>query len=288
MNNSSFSADTILTGLLSHPSKHSFSPSIHNTAANILGLDFLYLAFDVLPENLESALSGMRAMNIRGFNLSLPHKRRVLPLLDELSLEVQYTSAANTIVNRKGRLKGFNTDITGFSKSLELYSEIFWDRPALIIGAGGSASAAIYSLIVDFKIKEINITNRTLQNASMLVLNFINLFKDVKFRIVPFDDKEMNEVINNSGIIVNTTSIGMYPDVESIVDLPFSALNRESIVFDLIYNPTKTKLLEVAENAGCITLNGLYMLMFQAAESFKIWTGKDMPVEEVKKLLPQF
>lgn len=117
MNNSSFSADTILTGLLSHPSKHSFSPSIHNTAANILGLDFLYLAFDVLRENLESALSGMRAMNIRGFNLSFA-AQRVLPLLDELSLEVQYTSAANTIVNRKGRLKGFNTDITGFSSHL--------------------------------------------------------------------------------------------------------------------------------------------------------------------------
>jgi len=286
--NSSFTPDTVLTGLLSHPSKHSFSPSIHNTAAKILGLDFAYHAFDVLPENLEAALSGMRALNIRGFNLSLPHKRRILPFLDELSLEVKYTGAANTIVNRNGLLKGFNTDITGFSKSLELYSDLFTGQPALVLGAGGSASAVIYSLIVDFKIKDIIITNRTLQNASLLVLNYLTLFKGVKFRVIPFDDKHMKEAINNSGIIINTTSIGMHPDVNEIVDIPLEALNRETVVFDLIYNPAKTKFLEVAEKAGCLTLNGLYMLLFQAAESFKIWTGKDMPVEEVKKLLPQF
>jgi shikimate dehydrogenase len=287
-NNLSFLSDTVVTGLLSHPVKHSFSPSIHNTSANILGMNFVYLAFDVCPENLENALSGMKALNIRGFNLSLPHKKKVLPFLDFCNLEVKYTGAANTIVNNNGILSGFNTDIFGFTKSLEVYEEFVKGKPAFIVGAGGGASAAIYSLIVNFKIKKIFITNRTLKTASALVFNFVSLFKDVVFEVIPFEDSRISKALTESGLIINTTSIGMSPSIEEMVNLPFEVLKKDSIVYDIVYNPLKTRFLEEAEKQGCVTINGLYMLLFQAAESFKIWTGKDMPVEEVKKLLPQF
>lgn len=288
MNNISFSPETIITGLVAHPAKHSFSPSIHNTAASLLGLNFVFLAFDVLPENLESALSGMKAFNIRGLNLSLPHKKKVLPFLDSKSLEVSYSGAANTIVNEGGKLAGYNTDISGFTKSLVVYDELFRGKSAFIIGAGGAASAAIYSLIVNFHVKKIHLMNRTLQHSAYLAANYSMLFKDVEFEIIPNNDHRIETALSTSGIVVNTTSIGMSPDTEQLVDIPFESLNRDSLVYDMIYNPLKTKFLEEAENCGCITVNGLYMLLYQAAEAFKLWTGKQMPVEEVKKLLPQF
>ncbi len=288
MSDLNFIPGTIVTGLLSHPVKHSFSPSIQNSAARVLGLNMVYLAFDVTPDSLEDALTGMKAMGIKGFNLSLPHKKSVLPYLDHFSLEVKYTGAANTIANYDGKLTGYNTDIKGFTKAIELYDEFFTGKPAFVIGAGGAAAAAIYSLIVEYKVKKIFITNRTLRNASLLVMNFLEYFKDVKFIIYPFDDSHIATALSGSGIVINTTSIGMHPNVNEVVDLPFSALNPDSFVFDMVYNPAKTKLLEEAQKAGCMTSNGLYMLLYQAAESFKIWTGMEMPVEEVKKLLPQF
>lgn len=288
MSDLNFLPGTIVTGLLSHPVGHSFSPSIHNSAARVLGLNMVYLAFNVRPDSLEDALTGMRALGIKGFNLSLPHKKKVLPFLDHHSLEVKYTGAANTIANHEGKLTGYNTDIKGFTKAIEIYGEFFRERPALVLGAGGAASAAIYSLIVEYRIRKIFIINRTLQNSALLVMNFLEHFKDVEFVILPIDEPYTATALNESGLIVNTTSIGMHPNVHEIVDLPYEALNRDSLVFDMIYNPVKTKLLEEGERAGCITSNGLYMLLYQAAESFKIWTGMEMPVEEVKKLLPQF
>jgi shikimate dehydrogenase len=287
-NNINFSCDTIVTGLLSHPSRHSFSPSIHNTAANLLGLNYAFFAFDVLPENLEAALTGMKAMNMRGFSLSLPHKKKVLPFLDSKSLEVSYSGAANTIVNEGGKLSGYNTDISGFTRAIEVYDELFRGKPAFIIGAGGAASAAIYSLIMNFHVKKIHLMNRTLQHSAMLAANYSYLSKDVVFEVIPHTDKRIESALASSGIVINTTSIGMSPNTDQLVDIPFECLNRESIVFDMIYNPLKTKFLEAAEKCGCISVNGLYMLLYQAAEAFKLWTGKNMPVEEVKKLLPQF
>lgn len=288
MNNISFSPETIITGLAAHPAKHSFSPSIHNTAASMLGLNFVFLAFDVLPENLEDALNGMKAFNIRGLNLSLPHKKKVLQFLDSKSLEVSYSGAANTIVNENGKLAGYNTDISGFTKSLEVYDELFRGKPAFIIGAGGAASAAIYSLIVNFHVKKIHLINRTLQHSANLAANYSMLFKDVQFEIIPHNNPRVKTALSNSGIVVNTTSVGMSPNTEELVDIPFEALNRDSLVYDMIYNPLKTKFLAEAGYYGCLTINGLYMLLYQAAEAFKLWTGKQMPVEEVKKLLPQF
>lgn len=288
MSELNFLPGTIVTGLISHPVGHSFSPSIHNSAARVLGLNMVYLAFNVKPESLEDALTGMRALGIKGFNLSLPHKKKVIPFLDHVSLEVKYTGAANTIANHDGKLTGYNTDIKGFIKATEIYGDFFREKPAVVIGAGGAAAAAIYSLIVEYRIRKIFIINRTLQNAALLVLNFLNYFEDVEFVILPFDEPHAAVALAESGLIVNTTSIGMHPNVYELVDLPYDALNRDSMVFDMIYNPVKTKLLEEAEKAGCMTSNGLYMLLYQAAESFKIWTGVEMPVEEVKKLLPQF
>ena len=288
MSDLNFIPGTIVTGLLSHPVRHSFSPPIQNSAARVLGLNMVYLAFDVTPDSLEDALTGMKALGIKGLNLSLPHKKNVLQYLDHLSLEVKYTGAVNTIANYDGKLTGYNTDIKGFTKAIELYADFFIGKPAFVIGAGGAAAAAIYSLVVEYKVKKIFMTNRTLRNASLMVLNFLEHFKDVKFVIYPFDDSHIANALAGSGIVINTTSIGMYPNVNEVADLPFSSLNPDSFVFDMVYNPVKTKLLEEAEKAGCMISNGLYMLLYQAAESFKIWTGMEMPVEEVKKLLPQF
>ncbi|MBV6446252.1 MAG: shikimate dehydrogenase [Ignavibacteriales bacterium] len=280
-------AAEIITGLLAHPISHSFSPIIHNSAAEFLGINLRYYPFDVAPNKLFDAITGMKALGIKGFNVSIPHKKQATAVVDHLEEEAEITGAVNTIVNNYGVLTGYNTDVIGFSLAAEPYNEIFFGKTAMIIGAGGSASAVVYSLISKFNVQKIYIVNRTLETAHDLVKHYRAVYPEMEFCTIEFNDKTLPDALASSSILVNCTPIGMHPNTQNAPELPYESLNPAAFVFDLVYNPIITLFLKKAEAVGCKTLNGLDMLLYQAAGAFELWTGEKMPVEELRKTLPQ-
>lgn len=280
-----FFANTELIGLIGHPIKQSYSPLIQNISFELKKLDYIYLAFDVPPANLKNALASVDALGLKGLNITLPHKEKIIPMLDEVSEEASYIGAVNTIVNDHGKLMGYNTDVNGIIETLLQFKDDIAGSKVSLIGAGGSARAVVYTLIRHFKPKEIVIINRTIQRADSLQNYF-----SVKMRYDDFNTKELFppeivETLNSSKLIVNATPVGMFPDIkESFTELEES-FRKDQIVFDLIYNPTETKLMRLAKKNGAVVVGGLKMLVSQAAKSFELWTGEKMPVDEISKSL---
>ena len=284
----SYFANTELIGLVGHPIKHSYSPFIQNYALDVLNLDYVYLPFDVPVENLKIAVNAVLALGMKGLNVTLPHKEKIIKHLDELSEEASIIGAVNTIVNDHGKLMGYNTDAFGIIETLNPFKDKITGSKVSVIGAGGSARAVIYTLLRHFKPDEINIINRTQQRADTLVNDF-----SVKMRYDCFHTYELFppdnvETLSSSKLIVNATTIGMFPDVEDTVTDLDESFNEEQIVFDLIYNPTKTKLLKLAESQGAKVVGGLKMLTSQAAKSFELWTGIEMPSSEIAEKLEYY
>jgi shikimate dehydrogenase len=285
MTKDSFFANTELIALIGHPIKHSYSPFIQNVAFELKSLDYIYLGFDVLPDNLKSVLNGALNLGLKGLNVTIPHKENIISYLDVLSEEATVIGAVNTIVNDQGKLIGYNTDAKGIIDTLTPFKNEITGSKVSVIGAGGSARAVIYTLIRHFKPAELNIISRTLQRADSLQNYF-----SVKMRYDGLHTQELFppdnvKTLYNSKLIVNTTPIGMRPDIEdSFTDLEES-FNSDQIVFDLVYNPPKSKLLQIAERQGASIVNGLKMLVSQAAKSFELWTGEEMPVENITKSL---
>ncbi len=277
--------NTKVVGVIGHPIKHSLSPIMHNYAFNKLDLNYVYLPFDINPANLKEALRGMAALGITGFNVTIPHKERIVEYLDELSDGAKIVNAVNTVVNENGKLLGYNTDIDGIAKTLEAFKEKLNGKTVSLFGAGGAARAVIYTLITRFNIKEINIINRTVERAESLKDYFTSklLFEKIKtYELIPPD---LVKVLQNSTLIINTTSIGMSPEEDDTPTSIPESFNKNQIVFDVIYTPRKTKLLEIAESRNAITLNGLKMFIEQGAKAFELWTNKKMPVEKIEKIL---
>ncbi len=283
--NKNISNTTKIIGVIGHPIKHSFSPLIQNKAFDLLNLDYIYLPFDIPTENLSSALKGMIALGIKGFNITLPHKEKVTEFLQEISEEASVIGAVNTVVNENGSLHGYNTDVNGIYESLIDVKDEIADEEVTVIGAGGAARAVIYTLIRHFKVKKINIINRTVQTAESLKDYFSAkmLFKNIKtFELVPPD---ITKVLRHSKLIINSTSIGMSPEVDDSATTISKSFKEEQIVFDVIYNPIKTKFLQIAEQQGAKVLSGIKMFVAQGAKSFELWTGEKMPVNEITSLL---
>lgn len=271
--------NTKIVGVIGHPIKHSLSPVMHNFAFNKLGLDFVYLPFDIASANLNDALLGMVALGIAGFNVTIPHKERIVECLDELSDSAKIVNAVNTVVNENGKLHGYNTDVHGIIKTLEDYKDEINGSTVSVLGSGGAARAVIYTLISKFNVKEINIINRTVEKAELLKDYFSTkmLFENIKtYELVPPD---LIEVLNKSKLIVNASSIGMYPEEDDSSTTIPESFNNNQIVFDLVYNPSKTKLLTIAESQGAIIINGMKMFVEQGARAFELWTNKKMPTE---------
>jgi len=284
----SFFANTELIGLIGHPIKHSYSPFIQNYTMELMKLDYIYLAFDVPSENLKNAMNAVLALGLKGLNVTLPHKEKIIKHLDELSEEASIIGAVNTIVNDHGKLVGYNTDAYGIYETLVPFKDKITGSKVSVIGAGGSARAVIFNLLRHFKPEEINIINRTHQRADTLVNDF-----SVKMRYDAFHTFELFPpdnvgTLSTSKLIVNATTIGMFPAVEdSITDIDES-FNEDQIVFDLIYNPAKTKLMETAEAQGAKVVGGMQMLISQAAKSFELWTGVEMPISEIIEKLEKY
>jgi shikimate dehydrogenase len=272
---------TTLVGLIGHPIRQTLSPFIHNVAFDIKKLDYLYLPFDVPAANLSSAVKGMVALGIKGFNVTIPHKVNIMQLLNNVSEEAAGVGAVNTVVNDMGRLSGHNTDVYGILKSLEEYKDNLTGKMVTVIGAGGSARAVIYTLIKYFRPESVNIVNRTLQKAESLMGYFSEKMKFDRINCYELFPENLNEVFQNSGLIVNATPVGMYPESDEAVIQPENFLNKEQIIFDLVYNPFRTKFLKIAAKKGARVIQGTKMLVYQASKSFHLWTGEKMPEPEI-------
>lgn len=278
---------TELLGLIATPIRHSKSPTMHNAACQELGLDYAYLAFDIQPEQLEDAVKGLKALNVRGWNVSMPYKTTIGQYLDRISPIAQMCGAINTVINDQGILTGTITDGTGYMESLKDQGIDIIGKKMTIVGAGGAATAIVMQAAMD-GVKEISIFNRkdpSWQRAQLNV-SIINEQTDCHAQLFDLDDTDaLRQEINSSAIFTNATNVGMGNFVGKMVLPDTSYLRKDLIVSDVIYMPEKTKLLEEAEKMGCQTINGLGMMLFQGAASFQLWTGKDMPIDVVKKAL---
>ncbi|MEK6657830.1 MAG: shikimate dehydrogenase [Nitrospirota bacterium] len=273
---------TKIVGIFGYPIEHTFSPLMHNAAFSALGLDYCYIPFEVQPKDLKSAVEGIRALNIRGVNITVPHKEAVIKYLDELSKEAKLIGAVNTIENRGGKLIGHNTDGRGFIKSL-------WDdaktrvkgKSVLLVGAGGAGKGIAVSCALEGA-SEIIIANRTIKKADELVRYLKRNFKKTKFSAIPLDRHELAKVIAGADILINSTSVGLKG--KGLLPISQKDLHRDLVIYDLIYNPQITPLLKIARRAGVKkAVNGLGMLIHQGALAFQIWTGKKPPVDVMKK-----
>lgn len=262
---------TRIAVVIGHPIKHSLSPVMHNSAFEHLGLDYSYVAIDIEPEGIEHFVRGLRYTNILGVNVTIPHKTAVIPYLDELSEEAKILGAVNTIKITREKLIGYNTDVYGFEKCLEGIDVS--DASALLIGAGGAGKAVAYTLC-KLKVKKFYISNRTEEKAKDLIQFMSNLFnREIEF--VPFTQLETLKPLD---IIVNATPLGM-EGIKEDLEIPSSIIGKNTIAIDLVYNPPTTKFLKIASSLGAKTLNGIKMLVYQGAASFKIWTGLEPPVD---------
>jgi len=269
-------ASTRLCCLIGHPIGHSVSPQMHNAAFRALGLNYVYVAFDVPPEKLDEAVSGLRALGAAGFNVTIPHKVAVMRLLDELDHSAERAGAVNTVVNDHGLLRGYNTDVYGIRRALG-GRELPINKPALVIGAGGAARAAVAALM-DLGFRRILIANRTLERG-MALADWARPL-GVSANAMSLEEGRCKAV--ECGIIINATSIGMHPDTGA-TPLTSGEMRGGTIVLDLVYNPPKTRLLEEAERAGAIPVSGIDVLVYQGAEAFRLWTGVDPPIEVMRR-----
>ncbi|MDY6329832.1 MAG: shikimate dehydrogenase [Lachnospiraceae bacterium] len=275
---------TTLTGLLGSPVAHSISPMMHNEAFNLLGLDYVYLCFDVGVDNLKTAVDGLKVMGVRGFNCTMPDKNLMCELVDDLSPAAKMIGAVNTVINENGKLTGHNTDGVGYMQAVKDAGHDIIGKNMTLLGAGGAATAICTQAALDgvASINVFSIKDQFFDRAKHLVDN-INANTNCKASLYDLSDKtELNKSIDNSYILTNATSVGMAPNTDNCIITDESVLRSDLIVSDVIYNPMETKLLKMAKAHGCKTFNGLYMLLYQGAEAFKIWTGQDMPVKEIK------
>lgn len=287
-----YSTNTKIIGIIGHPIKHSFSPYLHNKAFEKSNLDYVYLPFNVPGQNLGAALKGMVALGIQGFNVTLPHKEKIIDFLSDVSEEAGVIGAVNTIVNENGILHGFNTDVHGVMETLNPYKDDIAGQEISVIGAGGAARSVIYTLIRHYKVRRINIINRTLQTAESLKDYFQSkmLFNAIKtYELLPPD---LTRIFRKSKLIINSTSIGMFPEIDDSATTIAKSFKEGQIVFDVVYNPVKTRFLKLAEEQGATTLSGLTMFIEQGVKSFELWTGEPFPrenfLDEIKKELAEF
>lgn len=276
-----FHLNTKIVGLLGYPIKQTFSPFIHNLAFQLLELDYIYFPFSVTKSNLKNAIKSMSTFGIKGFNITIPHKETILNLVNDLSEEASIIGAVNTVVNDLGTIKGYNTDVNGIYETLFPFHDEIQNNVVTIVGAGGSARAAIFTLIRNFKPSEINIINRTEQRAENLKDYFKLKMNYDNFNTFELIQPDLISVFRNSKLIINATSVGMYPELDDTIINVNNAFTKSQIVFDMVYNPPKTQLLKIAESEGATTLNGIKMLVHQAAKAFELWTGEKMPIDQI-------
>lgn len=268
-----------LYGVIGDPIAHSMSPLMHNDAFKALHYDADYHAFHVTPDNLEVAVKGMKAIGVSGFNVTIPHKTAIIPYLDEIDPLAEAIGAVNTVVRKGTKWIGYNTDGPGFIQSLkEDWKEDVMNEHVLVVGAGGAAKAIYYAL-AQSGVKQIDICNRTLDKA--IALQQANPFH-CQSKAITLRDAE--ECLAQYSLIVQTTSIGMHPNVH-LQPISLKHLNINAYVADIIYNPFETAFLNEAKRLGANIQNGLGMFIYQGAIAFEKWTGQTPNVKRMKQIV---
>ena len=277
---------TEVLGIFGYPVEHSLSPAMQNAAIRQLDLDMIYVPWEVKPTMLEKALDGVRAMGIKGVNLTIPHKEEALKYLDEISDEVRIIGAANTVVNNDGILTGHNTDGRGLLLSLkENHNFSPSGKRAIIIGAGGAGRGIAASLALSGA-SEILIANRTVERALALAKELSGKISTASFLPAGLDLDEIINFLGKTDILINASSAGM--NGKNNLDLPLDLLPHTAIVSDIVYKPLETALLTKARDLGLKTEDGLGMLACQGAMGFELWTGNSAPTGIMGKTLREF
>lgn len=272
---------TRVCGVIGDPIEHTMSPVMQNAAFRETELDYIYTAFRVPAQGLKAAIDGMRALNIRGLNVTIPHKVAVIPMLDRLDPLAERIGAVNTILNEEGTLTGYNTDAIGFRRAMVDKGTDPAGKNVLVIGAGGAARAIAFALAEDRA--SITILNRQeeLDWAEAIATRISDSYEVPVFAAV-LNRQNLEQFVPLSDIIVNATSLGMTPNARA-TPVPADLLCSGQLVFDIVYNPYETRLLREAKANGAKTLDGLEMLVWQGALAFQLWTGQSAPVDVMRQ-----
>ncbi|WP_405281401.1 shikimate dehydrogenase [Methanobrevibacter sp.] len=270
---------TNIVGLIGHPVEHSFSPPMHNAAFDALNMDYAYVAFDVNPNDLKSAIEGAESLNIKGFNVTIPHKVDVMQYLDELDEVARLIGAVNTIDFKN--LKGYNTDGIGAVKAIEEVTSIK-NKNVVVAGAGG-ASRAISFYIAKYGAESLTILNRNEVKAESLASDVSD--SGLIGEVASDSINAIGNYMEIADVLIDTTPLGMHPNISDEPIVKADMMDEDLVVFDAVYNPNETVLIKEAIKANAKPVYGIKMLLYQGAESFKIWTGKTAPVDVMEKAL---
>ncbi|MBI3811179.1 MAG: shikimate dehydrogenase [Nitrospirae bacterium] len=276
---------TKLVGIIGYPIRHSLSPLMHNAAFEATGLDCCYVPLEVEPRRIRSAVTALRLLGFCGFNVTIPHKLRIMALVDRLSPEARMIGAVNTVEIRRGRMIGHNTDGRGFLRAFrEETGESIAGKRVMILGAGGAARAVAFQWALEGG-AVVMIANRSSARAAALVRDLRRTVVLCSVFVLPWTEASLIEGVRQADIIINATSVGMRPDDPPL--LPPNVLQPHHIVCDLIYKSSVTLLLDQAKAAGAKAVNGLGMLVHQGALAFEIWTGRRPPINVMREALQQ-
>jgi shikimate dehydrogenase len=273
---------TVLYGVIGDPIRHSKSPVMMNRAFRETGVDGIYAAFHITPDRLAAFVEGVRAMGIRGVNVTIPHKIAIMPYLDAIDPSAEAVGAVNTVVNDNGRLTGYNTDGLGYVRSLREEAEAdLGGKRIVLIGAGGAARGILHALAAE-KPASIIIANRTLERAEALAEDAVGASTISAVSAVGMDG--LRGACQEADIVINTTSVGMSPHPDELpMDIQASWLRPGAVASDIVYNPMKTRFLHEAEAAGCRIHGGLGMFIYQGAYAFEYWTSRPAPAAAMRE-----
>jgi shikimate dehydrogenase len=275
------SGKTRICALIGDPLEHTMSPAMHNAAFKKLGLDYIYLPFKVKPEKLTDAVAGLRALNVRGFNVTIPHKVSIIPWLDSLDPLAEKIGAVNTVVNDGGALKGYNTDAEGFLRALQGHGVAPRDKDIVILGAGGASRAISYVLAGEGA--RLTILNRRLElDWAEDIARLIRKKLGREIKAGELNASALAQVLAKADILVNATSVGMSSESRNS-PVPARFLKRRLVVFDIVYNPLETRLLKAAKSAGAKVIGGVDMLAWQGALAFEKWTSRPAPIDVMRR-----
>lgn len=277
---------TQVFGIFGCPVEHSLSPVMQNAAMQALGLNAVYVPFMVAPDKLDDAVHALRALGIRGVNVTIPHKENILSYLDELDPKARMIGAVNTVINEDGRLIGYNTDETGLIRSLA--NDLGFQakgRRILMLGAGGASRAALVAL-AEQGAQWIGIANRTRQKAEDLAQSFRGLFPGTIFAVMGLNEEELSDVCPSVDLLLNSTSLGMKGEI--IEGIPWKQLKDSAVVYDIVYRRPDTALVTMAREYGHPAADGLGMLIAQGEDAFCLWTGRKCPEGVMKQAILTF
>ena len=275
---------TKLLGVIGDPIEHSLSPVMHNAAIASLGVDYVYLAIPVKTADLSIAIAGFNAIGLQGFSITIPHKQAILSFLTEVSSVAKVVGAVNTVWRTDAGWSGTNTDVEGFIAPLQAYNRDWSQTMPLILGHGGAARAVVVGL-TQLGCTEIHIVGRDVQRLSQFQQSWVDAPLPITINVHRWE--QLPELMPKADLVVNTTPVGMYPNVEQspLDNAAMQQLRVGAIAYDLIYTPNPTQFLQQAQQQGAIAIDGLEMLVQQGAAALKIWLGQTPPVDIMRQSL---